>query len=79
MKGGYKYLNSDRMAESEANANTNTNATLSIIDVAGKTVFNGTTLLDTRTVIPVNLTSGFYILKVSTNNGTLYTTKFLAE
>jgi len=60
-------------------SNTNTNATLSIIDVAGKTVFNGTTLLDTRTVIPVNLTSGFYILKVSTNNGTLYTTKFLAE
>ncbi|WP_430466712.1 T9SS type A sorting domain-containing protein [Winogradskyella ouciana] len=60
-------------------SNKNTNANISIVDVAGKMVFNSTTTLGSRTSIPVKLTSGFYIVNVRAENNETFTTKFLAN
>ena len=58
---------------------TNTIANINIVDVTGKTMFNSIVNLNDRTSIPVNLTSGFYILRVTTENNTSFVTKFLAN
>ncbi|WP_299526420.1 T9SS type A sorting domain-containing protein [Winogradskyella sp.] len=60
-------------------SSVNTNASINIVDLTGKTVFNTETSLNNRTVIPVNLASGFYILTVNGDNNTSFTTKFLAN
>ncbi len=60
-------------------SNTNTNANVRVIDLTGKVVFNTTTLLSNRTVIPVNLASGFYILNVTSKNNSTFVTKFLVN
>ncbi|WP_412560043.1 T9SS type A sorting domain-containing protein [Winogradskyella sp. MIT101101] len=60
-------------------SNRNTYANISIVDVAGKMVFNSTTSLGSRTSIPVKLTSGFYIVNVRAENNETFTTKFLAN
>jgi len=60
-------------------SNSSNDANINIIDLTGKTIFKLNTTLDTRTVIPLNLTSGFYILKVSGENNTTYTTKFIVN
>ena len=60
-------------------SNTDTNATVSITDLSGKIVFSSSTRLTNRTAIPVNLASGFYILKVTGDNDKAFTTKFLAN
>ena len=59
--------------------NTNTNATVSIIDLTGKTVFNSNLNLNSRTSIPVNLSAGFYILNVTAENNATFVTKFFAN
>ncbi|MEO1032666.1 MAG: T9SS type A sorting domain-containing protein [Bacteroidota bacterium] len=60
-------------------SDTNTAATISVVDITGKTVFNTSVSLSNRTSIPVDLASGFYILNIATDNNTSFTTKFLAN
>jgi len=60
-------------------SSTNTNADVSIVDLTGKVVFSMTTLLSNRTVIPVNLASGLYILNVTSENNSTFKTKFLVN
>lgn len=57
----------------------NSNANISITDLTGKTVFKVNTMLDTRTSIPLNLTTGFYLLNVSSENNSAFTTKFIVN
>lgn len=57
----------------------NGKAVLNIIDVTGKIVFNHALQLNNRNTVPVDLESGFYILNITTENKTTYTTKFLAN
>ena len=60
-------------------SDTNTNATISIVDITGKVVSSTSIMLNDRTVIPINLASGFYILNVITENNLTFTTKILAN
>ena len=60
-------------------SNTNTLANIQIVDVSGKVVHTEATSLTHRTVVPLNLTSGFYILNISTENNQTLTTKFLVN
>ncbi|TCK67363.1 putative secreted protein (Por secretion system target) [Winogradskyella wandonensis] len=60
-------------------SNSNENVSLSIIDFTGKTVFKTNTFLGNRTIIPISLDSGFYILKVLGENNTRFTTKFIVN
>lgn len=59
--------------------NTESNASIQIVDVSGKVVYNSSTFLNRRTEIPVNLASGFYILNVASENTASFTTKFIAN
>jgi hypothetical protein len=58
---------------------TESNASIQVMDVSGKVIYNTSILLNNRTTIPVNLASGFYILNVSSENNTSFTTKFIAD
>ena len=58
-------------------SNTNKSAEISILDITGKIVFNTSRTLKNRTSIPVDLTSGFYILNILGEDGTGFTTKFI--
>lgn len=58
-------------------SNNNSNAKISISDLTGKTVFNKSIRLSNRTVIPVNLNSGFYILNVRNEDNIDFTTKLV--
>ncbi len=60
-------------------SNTKSNASIEIVDVSGKVVYNTSILLNSRTTIPVNLASGFYILNVISENNSRFTTKFVAN
>ena len=60
-------------------SNFQANATINISDITGKTIYISNMELNTRTTIPLNLTSGFYILNVSGENKTTYTTKFIVN
>jgi len=51
------------------------NATVQLIDVTGKIVFNTNTQLDTRTEIPMPIDSGFYILNILGSDNSKFTTK----
>ncbi|MDY2587041.1 T9SS type A sorting domain-containing protein [Winogradskyella aquimaris] len=55
------------------------NANIEIIDVSGKVVYNTSIVLSNRTVLPMDLASGFYILNVTSENNTNFTTKFVAN
>ncbi|WP_179351533.1 T9SS type A sorting domain-containing protein [Winogradskyella vidalii] len=61
------------------NSNRNTKANISITDVSGKTVLKQQTDLSSRQIIPINLISGFYILNISAENNTSFTTKFIVN
>ena len=60
-------------------SNFNGKAILNIIDVTGKVVFNHDLQLNNRNTVSVDLESGFYILDITTENNTKFTTKFLAN
>ena len=60
-------------------SNVSTEAKIEIVDVTGKSVYINQITLANRTSIPVDLTSGFYILNITAENESTFTTKFLAE
>ena len=60
-------------------SNTESNGSIQIVDVSGKVVYNTSIVINSRTTIPVNLASGFYILNVTSENNTSFTTKFVAN
>jgi hypothetical protein len=60
-------------------SNVHANANISIIDLTGKSVFNSNLNLKSRTSIPINLDSGFYILNISVENNVRFATKFVVN
>lgn len=58
-------------------SNSNSNVNISILDLTGKTVFNTYLNLNSRTSIPLNLASGFYILNIMGENNAIFATKFI--
>ena len=60
-------------------SNSNKNAKISIIDITGKMVYRSNLVLGNRTTIPLNLTSGFYILNILDENNSTFTTKFIVS
>ncbi|RNC84073.1 MAG: T9SS C-terminal target domain-containing protein [Winogradskyella sp.] len=60
-------------------SNTPQDASIKVIDFSGKTVFNTKTVLNNRTSIPVQLNSGFYILRIDGEDNTQFITKFIVE
>ncbi|WP_178987494.1 T9SS type A sorting domain-containing protein [Winogradskyella schleiferi] len=60
-------------------SNAHTNVNISISDLTGKMVYKSNADLNTRTIIPLNLTSGFYILNVKGDNNETFTTKFIVN
>lgn len=54
-------------------------AQLSILDMTGKLVFQNNTVLQERTSVPVNISSGLYILNVKAKNISLLKTKLLVK
>ncbi|MDN3492943.1 T9SS type A sorting domain-containing protein [Winogradskyella bathintestinalis] len=60
-------------------SNVTNNANIKITDLTGKLVYKSHVVLNNRTSIPLNLTSGFYILNVSGDNNLSYTTKFIVN
>ncbi|OUS03445.1 hypothetical protein A9Q86_00600 [Flavobacteriales bacterium 33_180_T64] len=55
------------------------NATISIIDITGKSIFSSKQTLERRTTIPLNLDSGMYILNIETKNNYNYRTKIIVK
>ncbi|WP_417860069.1 T9SS type A sorting domain-containing protein [Winogradskyella sediminis] len=60
-------------------SNTNNKALIDITDLTGKTVYNTAVTLHNRTIIPIDLASGFYLLNVLTENSTRFTTKLVVQ
>lgn len=60
-------------------SNTNNNAKISITDLAGKIVYKSNTTINTRTTVPLYLSSGFYILNINSDNNAKFTTKFIVN
>ncbi|BAO76238.1 hypothetical protein WPG_2008 [Winogradskyella sp. PG-2] len=58
-------------------SNSSSVSHLSITDITGKLVYNNIITLDTRTIIPVNLNSGFYLLHISDGKHQSFTTKLV--
>lgn len=56
-----------------------TQAQISIVDTTGKLVLQNNKALQERTTIPLNLTSGLYILNVKAENNTLLNTKLVVK
>jgi len=54
-------------------------AYISIIDMTGKVLFNSNQELTERTVLPVNLNSGLYLLNIATRNGQSHSIKVLVK
>ena len=63
----------------ELNSNISTEAQVNIIDFTGKKVFSSNILLTNNTVIPVNMASGIYVLNIETENGNIFTSKFIVN
>lgn len=59
-------------------SDVNRTVALNITEASGKVVFNKITDLSSKTVIPVNLASGFYILNIRSDNS-VYSTKILVN
>lgn len=55
------------------------NATISIVDITGKVVFNTQMTLNNRTSIPLQLESGLYLLNVEPNTNTTFKTKLIIK
>ncbi|WP_179022283.1 T9SS type A sorting domain-containing protein [Winogradskyella forsetii] len=60
-------------------SNGHTNANITITDLTGKMVYKSMVELDERTSIPLNLTSGFYILNIEAEANETFTTKFIVN
>ncbi len=59
---------------------TISDATISLIDITGKLVYNTTnTTLSSRTTIPLNLDSGVYVLNIENKEGISYKTKIAVK
>lgn len=58
-------------------SNISTDVQVNIIDFTGKKVFASNILLANNTIIPLNLNSGFYVLNIETENGSVFTSKFI--
>jgi hypothetical protein len=54
-------------------------ASISIVDITGKMVYNQNTNLNNRTTIPLNLASGLYILNVDTHTNLNLRTKLIVK
>jgi hypothetical protein len=54
-------------------------ASISIVDITGKMVYNQNTNLNNRTTIPLNLASGMYILNVDTHTNLNLRTKLIVK
>jgi hypothetical protein len=54
-------------------------AYISIIDMTGKILFNANQELTERSVLPVNLNSGLYLLNITTRNGQSHSFKVLVK
>lgn len=54
-------------------------AEISVVDLTGKKVYNELHSLSERTVLPVNLSSGLYVLKIETNNKLIFQSKLIAK
>ncbi|MGR7813285.1 T9SS type A sorting domain-containing protein [Lacinutrix undariae] len=61
------------------NTHTNTQATIYITDVTGKMVYQSQSTLSNRTQIPLQLTSGLYILNITDHKNQNYRTKFIIK
>lgn len=55
------------------------NATLSIVDITGKIVYQSIQTLDRRSNIPLHLDSGMYILNIETQHNFKYRTKVIVK
>ncbi|WP_370391564.1 T9SS type A sorting domain-containing protein [uncultured Winogradskyella sp.] len=55
------------------------NATATITDITGKRVLQSDVVLSNRTVLPLNLKSGFYILQLSTGDNSVVIKKFIVN
>ncbi|WP_179005058.1 T9SS type A sorting domain-containing protein [Winogradskyella forsetii] len=60
-------------------SNGHTNANITITDLTGKMVYKSMVELDNITSIPLNLTSGFYILNIEGEANETFTTKFIVN
>ena len=61
-------------------ANPISNVVITIVDITGKTVFSENyNSLSNRTVVPLNLASGVYVLDVATKDDLKYRTKIVAN
>lgn len=61
------------------NTKLNGSVSITISDLTGKLVFKANKSLNNRTVIPVELNSGFYILNITGANNSTFTTKFIVN
>ena len=61
------------------NRSSQTRAQISIVDMTGKLVFQNNTILQERTAIPLNLSSGLYVLNVKSENISLLKTKLVVK
>ncbi|WP_296313559.1 T9SS type A sorting domain-containing protein [Winogradskyella sp. UBA3174] len=55
------------------------NASISLVDITGKIIFNSNQNLSERTVLAVNLNAGIYILNVVTENNDIFRTKVMVN
>ena len=57
----------------------NTTANITIADVTGKVVYSNNTYFNNRTIIPLNLNSGFYILNINNGSSFNFSTKLIIK
>ncbi|MEM5564029.1 T9SS type A sorting domain-containing protein [Psychroserpens sp. AS72] len=55
------------------------NATISLVDITGKMVYQSIQTLDRRLTVPLHLDSGMYILNIETQNNLKYRTKVIVR
>ena len=55
------------------------NSKISLIDVTGKKVYSTIVNLTDRTKLPINLSSGLYVLQIETRNNTILRTKIIVK
>jgi hypothetical protein len=60
-------------------SNSFENTKISIIDLTGKIVYDDFQALTERTVVPVHLASGLYVLSIEANNKLMFQSKLIAK
>jgi hypothetical protein len=55
------------------------NASITIVDITGKVVYNIQTSLSDRTSIPIHVESGLYLLNIETNSNASFKTKLIIK